>query len=307
MTDTFRSEKRLSMRNANLSALVVLLICLLIHPAYATSDQHHHHKASSKKQNSGHTSSKHSYSKHVYSRHGVARHHRANRYQGPTVEQVPEEIFPPGHKFTPEEKAEASQIGALVQNGMWKDAFKASSKAVKEHPERWWLQAARAAAASNLNRPKDVIEAVDAALKTNQGDANRGNLAELYTLRANALSHLGRKGEALNDFQTAIKLSKTDPVCRAGAAWVYATSTDPQIRNGSSAVALATEAAKLSAWKDDTVLDVLAAGYAEAGDFKSAQKWEEKAVLLGSPQDVPYYQHRLLNYQSGKPWRENSQ
>ena len=307
MTDTFRSEKRLSMRNANLSALVVLLICLLIHPAYATSDQHHHHKASSKKQNSGHTSSKHSYSKHVYSRHGVARHHRANRYQGPTVEQVPEEIFPPGHKFTPEEKAEASQIGALVQNGMWKDAFKASSKAVKEHPERWWLQAARAAAASNLNRPKDVIDAVDAALKTNQGDANRGNLAELYTLRANALSHLGRKREALNDFQTAIKLSKTDPVCRAGAAWVYATSADPQIRNGSSAVALATEAAKLSAWKDDTVLDVLAAGYAETGDFKSAQKWEEKAILLGSPQDVPYYQHRLLNYQSGKPWRENSQ
>ena len=294
------------MRNANLSALVVLLICLLIHPAYATSDQHHH-KASSKKQSSGHTSSKHSYSKHVYSRHGVARHHRANRYQGPTVEQVPEEIFPPGHKFTPEEKVEASQIGALVQNGMWKDAFKASSKAVKEHPERWWLQAARAAAASNLNRPKDVIDAVDAALKTNQGDANRGNLAELYTLRANALSHLGRKREALNDFQTAIKLSKTDPVCRAGAAWVYATSADPQIRNGSSAVALATEAAKLSAWKDDTVLDVLAAGYAEAGDFKSAQKWEEKAIVLGSPQDVPYYQHRLLNYQSGKPWRENSQ
>ena len=295
------------MRNANLSALVVLLICLLIHPAYATSYQHHHHKASSKKQSSGHTSSKHSYSRHVYSRHGVARHHRANRYQGPTVEQVPEEIFPPGHKFTPEEKVEASQIGALVQNGMWKDAFKASSKAVKEHPERWWLQAARAAAASNLNRPKDVIDAVDAALKTNQGDANRGNLAELYTLRANALSHLGRKGEALNDFQTAIKLSKTDPVCRAGAAWVYATSADPQIRNGSSAVALATEAAKLSAWKDDTVLDVLAAGYAEAGDFKSAQKWEGKAIGLGSPQDVPYYQHRLLNYQSGKPWRENSQ
>jgi tetratricopeptide (TPR) repeat protein len=289
-----------------ISHVILLLICLLIDPAYAASDQHHH-KTSSKKQSSGHSSSKHTYSRHVYSRHGVARHHRANRYQGPTVEQVPEEIFPPGHKFTPEEKAEASQIGALVQNGMWKDAFKASSKAAKEHPERWWLQAARAAAASNLNRPKDVIDAVDAALKTNQGDANRLNLAELYTLRANALSRLERKSEALNDFQTAIKLSKTDPVCRAGAAWVYATSADPQIRNGSSAVALATEAAKLSAWKDDTVLDVLAAGYAEAGDFRSAQKWEEKAILLGSPQDVPYYQHRLLNYQSGKPWRENSQ
>src|ERR1700751_2224304 len=288
-----------------ISHVILLLICLLIDPAYAASDQHHH-KTSSKKQSSGHSSSKHTYSRHVYSRHGVARHHRANRYQGPTVEQVPEEIFPPGHKFTPEEKAEASQIGALVQNGMWKDAFKASLKAAKEHPERWWLQAARAAAASNLNRPKDVIDAVDAALKTNQGDANRLNLAELYTLRANALSRLERKAEALNDFQNAIKLSKTDPVCRAGAAWLYATSADPQIRNGTNAVALGTEAAKLSGWKDDTVLDVLAAGYAEAGDFRSAQKWEEKPILLGSAQDIPFYQHRLLNYQSGKPWRETS-
>jgi tetratricopeptide (TPR) repeat protein len=296
------------MGNANLSGIILLLICLLIDPAYAAST---HHKTttkqtSSKKHGSKYSSSKPAYSKHAYVRHGYAKHHRANRYQGPTVEQVPEEIFPPGHLFTPEEKAEASEIGILVQNGMWKEAFKASSKAAKAHPERWWLQAARAAAASNLNRPKDVIDAVDAALRTNAGDANRLNLAQLYTLRANALSRLGRKSEALSNFQSAISLSKTDSVCRAGAAWVYATSADPRIRNGATAVALATEAAKLSAWKDDTVLDVLAASYAEVGDFKSAQKWEEKAILMGSAQDIPFYQHRLLNYQLGRPWREDS-
>ena len=293
------------MGNANLSGIILLLICLLIDPAYAVSSGHHH-KTTGKQTSSKKHGSKHSSSKHAYVRHGVARHHRANRSQGPTVEQVPEEIFPPGHLFTPEEKAEASEIGVLVQNGMWKEAFKASSKAAKAHPERWWLQAARAAAASNLNRPKDVIDAVDAALKTNAGDANRLNLAQLYTLRANALSRLGRKAEALANFQSAINLSKTDPGCRAGAAWIYSTSADPQIRNGATAVGLATQAAKLSAWKDDTVLDVLAAGYAEVGDFKSAQKWEEKAILLGSAQDIPFYQHRLLNYQIGKPWRENS-
>jgi tetratricopeptide (TPR) repeat protein len=290
---------------ANLSCIILIFLCLLIDPAYAASSQHQHKdktkQASSKKQ-----SSKHSSSKHTSAKRGTARHHRANKSQGPTVEQVPEEIFPPGHKFTPEERAEASEIGAMVQNGMWKEAFKASSNRAKDHPERWWLQAARAVAASNLNRPKDAIEAVDAALKTNAGDANKLNLAQLYTLRANALSRLGRKSEALNDFQNAIKLSKSDPTCRAGAAWLYATSTDPAIRNGANAVALATEAAKLSAWKDDTILDVLAAGYAEAGDFKSAQKWEEKAILLGSATDIPFYQHRLLNYQANKPWRETS-
>jgi tetratricopeptide (TPR) repeat protein len=284
--------------------ILFLICCLLIDPALAASSQHQHHKA--KQASAKSHSSKHASANRSHAKHRVAKRHRANRSQGPTVEQAPEEIFPPGHKFTPEERAEASEIGALVQNGMWKEAFKVSSRAAKNHPERWWLQAARAAAASNLNRPKDVIDAVNTALATNAGDANRLNLAQLYTLRANALSRLGRKGEALTDFQTAIKLSKTDPVCRAGAAWLYATSQESQIRNGTNAVALATEAAKLSVWKDDTVLDVLAAAYAEAGDFKSARKWEEKAILLGSSQDIPFYQRRLLNYQSGQPWRENS-
>jgi tetratricopeptide (TPR) repeat protein len=238
--------------------------------------------------------------------HRHARHHRAGKNQGPTVEQAPEEFFPSGHKFTPEEKAEASEIGAMVQNSMWKDAYRLATRDSKQHPERWWLQAARAAAAANLNRPKDVLDAANAALQKNQGDANPLNLAQLYTLRANALNRLNRKSEALVDFQNAIKLTKTDPYSRAGAAWMYATANDASIRNGSLAVALATQGAKLTQWKDDTVLDVLAAAYAEAGDFNSAQKWEGKAILLGSQQDVPFYQHRLLSYQSGKAWRESS-
>jgi len=239
-------------------------------------------------------------------RHRTARHHRANRNQGPTVEQVPEEIFPTGHKFTPEEKAEASEIGVMVENSMWKDAYKLATKGSKQHPERWWLQAARAAAAANLNRPKDVIDAANAALEKNQGDANPLNLAQLYTLRANALSRLNRKSEALTDFQKAIKLTKTDPYSRAGAAWLYATANDNSIRNGVAAVALATQAAKLTQWKDATVLDVLAAAYAEAGDFNSALKWQGKAILLGSEQDTLFYQRRLVNYQEGKAWRESS-
>ncbi len=287
------------MRIPKIFSAFLLLFCLVVNSGLAETSSGSKHKSSSKT-----TSKKHATSK--GSKRHYAKHHRANRSQGPTVEEVPQEIFPPGHKFSAEEKAEASEIGVLVQNGMWKEAFKAATKAGKQHPERWWLQAARAAAASNLNKPKDTIEAVDTAILNNKGDANPLNMAQLYTLRANAYSRLGRKSEALNDFQSAIKLSKTDPFCRAGAAWLYATASDAQIRNGSNAVALATQAAKLTNWKDDTVLDVLAAGYAEAGDFRSAQKWEEKAILLGSQQDIPFYQRRLASYQSGKPWRETS-
>jgi tetratricopeptide (TPR) repeat protein len=283
------------MYSARIFCIVLLLFSLGTGPALAK-----------KRTEQTHSHANHKASHSLHYSHAYARHHRANRSEGPTVEQVPQEIFPPGHKFTPEEKAEASEIGALEQNGLWKEAFKAATKAGKQHPERWWLQAARAAAASNLNRPKDTIDAVNAAIQNNGGDANRLNLAQLYTLRANAYSRLGRKVDAMNDFLTATKLSKTDPMCRAGAAWLYATCSDAQIRNGASAVALATEAAKLTQWKDDTVLDVLAAGYAETGDFAAAQKWESKAIQLGAQEDIPYYERRLANYQSGKPWREDS-
>jgi tetratricopeptide (TPR) repeat protein len=234
------------------------------------------------------------------------KHRAARKSQGPAREESFEEVFPPGHKFTPDEKAEASTLGTFFANAMWKDAYNLSTKLVKQHPERWWLHAARAAAASNLNRPKDVIDAVDSAIRTNNGDANRGNLTELRVLKANALSRLGQKSAAITTFLEAASTSPRDPYSRAGAAWIYATAADPQVRNGAHAVSLATEAAKLSHEKEATILDVLAAAYAEQGNFALAQKWEGKAILAGDSDDIPYYQHRLGFYQANKPWRENS-
>src|SRR6202047_1077967 len=142
------------MRKAKIFSAFFFLFCLAINPGFAETTNKSKHKTSSRK----HQTSKSRSSKHHY-----ARRHRANRSQGPTVEAVPQEIFPPGHKFTPEEKAEASEIGGMVQNGMWKEAFKAATKAGKEHPERWWLQAARAAAASNLKRAEDTHDEPHAA------------------------------------------------------------------------------------------------------------------------------------------------
>jgi tetratricopeptide (TPR) repeat protein len=232
------------------------------------------------------------------------RHYAASKGKGPRQEEITEEILPPGHKFTPEEKAEVSALGVLVENRMWKDALRFTTKATRAHPERWWLQAARAVAASNLNRPKDVIDAVDQAIRTNNGDANHVNLAELYTLKANALSAQNRKAEAINTFISAAQIAPKDAYSRAGAAWLYATAKDPSIRNGTSALALATEAANLTKQRDATVLDVLAAAYAEKGDYASAQRWEGKALLGANSDDAPYYQQRLQTYQAGKPWRE---
>jgi tetratricopeptide (TPR) repeat protein len=239
--------------------------------------------------------------------HRLSKHRIARKGQGPAPNQSFDEIFPPGHKFTPEEKAEASAFGVFCENGQWKDAYNFATKAVKQHPERWWLYAARAAAAANLNRHKDVIDAVDHALQTNNGDANRLNVCQLQILKANAQSRLGNKAEAVNTFIEAAKTDPKDPYSRAGAAWLFATTKDPKIRNPAAAMQLATEAAKLAREKDATILDVLAAAYAAQGDFASAQRWEGKAILAADSDDIREFQRRLVYYQANKPWNEDSQ
>lgn len=279
-----------------ITGIFLLATWLLSDVSQASASSSAAHKSALKKKESANAHSRRSLSKHRIARKG----------QGPAPPQSFDEIFPPGHKFTADEKTEASQFGIFCENGLWKDAYNFATKAVKQHPERWWLYAARAAAAANLNRHKDVIDAVDHALQTNNGDANRLNVCQLQILKANAQSRLGDRAAAIETFLEAAKADPKDPFSRAGAAWLYATSKDPKIHNPALAMQMATEAAKLAHEKDATILDVLAATYAANGDFASAQRWEGKAILSGDSEDIPQFQKRLVYYQANKPWTEDS-
>lgn len=66
-----------------------------------------------------------------------------------------------------------------------------------------------------------------------------------------------------------------------GYAWLLATAPDANARNGVKAVQFANTAAELTGWKDAAVLDTLAAAYAEAGDFKSALRWQTAVLDMG--------------------------
>jgi hypothetical protein len=88
-------------------------------------------------------------------------------------------------------------------------------------------------------------------------------------------------------------------------AWIRATCPDPQYRDGKLAVALATRGCELTNWKDAEALRTLAAACAEAGDFASAVKWQQKVVALApQPQNGNDSQERLALYKSGQPYRE---
>jgi len=112
-------------------------------------------------------------------------------------------------------------------------------------------------------------------------------------------------------------------------AWVLATSTDDEVRDGERAIELATTAAELTDFKKAFILSTLASGYAEVGEFDKAKEWSRKALeanraeleafkndetiedeadreAMTKIQDDQFesLKKELASYEMEKPWRE---
>ncbi len=89
-----------------------------------------------------------------------------------------------------------------------------------------------------------------------------------------------------------------------GLAWLLATCPDDTIRDGDKAVEYAERA--LLQENSSTILDTLAAAYAEAGRFEEAIETQLKAIDIFRDEDIPIEECfiRLNSYKNNKPWRE---
>jgi len=96
-------------------------------------------------------------------------------------------------------------------------------------------------------------------------------------------------------------------------AWIYATSTDPALRNGAEAVRLAKEACDGVDFKQPeqlVLIDTLACAYAENGEFDKAIERETGFVnglkaAGADQQSVKAAEERVKLFQSGRPYRED--
>ena len=112
-------------------------------------------------------------------------------------------------------------------------------------------------------------------------------------------------------------------------AWVLATSTIDEVRDGERAIELATIAAELTDFKRAFILSTLASGYAEMGEFDKAKEWSNKAIevnraefeAIKNDEEIKDEAERearikiendqfeslkkeLASYEMEKPWRE---
>ncbi|HZL43154.1 MAG TPA: glycosyltransferase family 39 protein [Verrucomicrobiae bacterium] len=106
--------------------------------------------------------------------------------------------------------------------------------------------------------------------------------ADAHVRLALLLANRGRTGKAVQHYRAALEVLPDDPVALNNLAWILATSSNPEFRDGREAVRLATQAADLTQHKEASVLGTLAAAYAQAGQFSNAVESAQAAIDLAN-------------------------
>lgn len=131
-----------------------------------------------------------------------------------------------------------------------------------------------------------------------------GKYADAFDGRGKVYYRQGEYERAMGDYNAAIRLNPQHAHAHIGRARIMATCPDARLRNGPKAVESAQTACELTKHKDPFFVSVLAAAYAEAGDFAQAVRWQNETIRLASDKDRTHSHKRLANYKAKKPWRE---
>jgi len=98
------------------------------------------------------------------------------------------------------------------------------------------------------------------------------------TLLARVLMQQGKRVEAQPFLRDLAEQSKAQTLNQW--AWEMATSDDPKLRDGPTAVMFAEKAVAATIRKNPQILDTLAAAYAEVGQFAKAVTVQQEAIAL---------------------------
>ena len=129
--------------------------------------------------------------------------------------------------------------------------------------------------------------------------------AESLKMRGTCYSLLGDYSKATRDYREAIKHKPDHHSAYSSLAWLLATCPEEKFRNGSEAIELANKAMKLgeAMTEESAQFSVLAAAYAEAGDWEKAVENQRKAVEGAMSEDEEEYSEQLELYEAKKPYR----
>jgi tetratricopeptide (TPR) repeat protein len=112
--------------------------------------------------------------------------------------------------------------------------------------------------------------------------------------------------QAFEMWQKVLTLDSTQTEAMTYLAWNMATCADPNQSNPSAAVEYAVQAAERTGYESASVLDVLAAAYARAGDFGRAVNTADRAIQIAEKKSlhdlIADIKKRKQCYEDKKAW-----
>ena len=198
--------------------------------------------------------------------------------------------------------AQVALANALLQKKQIDDAIVHYQKAVAIRPDYFLARYGLGHALLERGALDACIEHSRAALLI------QPNNADCHTVLAIALDEKNQSAEAIEHYEKALEISPESVSALNNLAWLLATSSNAQLRNGARAIQLAERATQLSGGGNALVLRTLAAAYAEAGQFGKAIESARAAMQLqqnqGDDSSATDLQHEIALYELGLPYRE---
>ncbi len=193
---------------------------------------------------------------------------------------------------------------AILEGGNAEEASVHLRKALEIDPSYVEAHNNLGSALLQLGRVEEAIAHLRKALENNP------QFGTAYYNLATALLRLGRANEALAHLRAVLEIEPNDHEAENKVAWILATCSDAQIRDGAKAIKLAERANASTDHPNPVFLATLAAAYAESGRFADATKTAEVALQLASAAEnkplVDDIRTQLALYQSGRAMREQT-
>src|SRR5438874_1706841 len=133
---------------------------------------------------------------------------------------------------------------------------------------------------------------------------------EVHNIVGTVLVQQGRVQEGVEEWQKVLSVEPDNGNAMSNLAWIFATSPDQSIRNGSKAVSLADQAVRISRGRIAILFRTLAAAYAENGQFSDAIQTAQRGIALANSQGnsglASELQANVALYQERQPLRDPS-
>jgi len=180
-------------------------------------------------------------------------------------------------------------------------ADKVSKRLTERFPGNAPILECRVSSLISQNLLEETLETADQAVRLGADDKT----SNCFLARGNAYFAMGRYGDSLRDYEKGCWLRQGDPLPMASKAYLLAACPDEKLRDGATAIKLASECCKKTGMQNPRFLMLLAMAHAECGQFQAAIQVANKALEKAYP-DFPWleeYKKRLKLFEQRKPYR----